>query len=494
MANGLTRRNFMQASGAATGTLIATGWSPFSFAQNEKVRIALIGTGTQNRIHIEDGIAGTPDLEIVAMADVLKYSLGNAWTTAGGNEELLKHLYFDYHEMLDKEKDNIDAVVIATPYKTHHPIVMDCLDAGKYVFCEKTMSHTYESCREIVTKCHETGKFVQVGHQRRYNPEYIYAVSEFVNGRLGRINFIEAQWHRNGDWRRPLPTTKDGKPIQLTPPEQALIKDLQRLVNWRVYEEYSAGLMSELATHHLEVINWMLGAMPSRVYASGGIDFWRDDRDTFDNVTLIYEYRITPDKRGFQIVDGPSDLCDPRRVNRTYTTRVTWSGSLQSNYKGESILAVGNLAAFELRERISDKGVVDMEAKGCRLHPEAKRIWLDPKTMQPTEDEKIIAWIKSSGNSQFYSKWIEQPSVSVKDVIDPKLYELSHDVRQFRAFAHHIKNGGKPRTNEMCGMLASVCDIAGHEAMVTGEPVDIDPAIWKFDFETPDPFELGELA
>src|SRR5262249_46447896 len=119
------------------------------------------------------------------------------------------HCYLDYREMLAKEKDNIDAVLIATPFKTHYQIVMDCLDAGKQVFCEKTMAHSVDCCRKIVEKCHSTGKFVQVGHQRRYNPEYIHAVQDYASGRAGRVQYIEGQWHRYGDWRRPNPMMPD---------------------------------------------------------------------------------------------------------------------------------------------------------------------------------------------------------------------------------------------------------------------------------------------
>ena len=68
--------------------------------------------------------------------------------------------------------EEIDAVVVSTPLDTHYQITMDCLDAGKYVFCEKTLTYTIEEARNIVQKCCDTGLFVQVGHQRRYNPKY----------------------------------------------------------------------------------------------------------------------------------------------------------------------------------------------------------------------------------------------------------------------------------------------------------------------------------
>ncbi|MCC6695517.1 MAG: Gfo/Idh/MocA family oxidoreductase [Candidatus Hydrogenedentes bacterium] len=484
----LTRRNFMKATGATAGVAVAAGWSPLSYAQNEKVRVALIGTGSQNRLHIQDGLAGAESIQITAMADCLRFNLGNGWFATKNEPRLKDHLYIDYRAMLEKEADNIDAVIIATPYKTHYKIVMDCLAAGKFVFCEKTMAHTYEACRDIVTKCHETGLFVQVGHQRRYNPEYNFAATQMLQkGRLGRVSFIEAQWHRNDAWRRPFPKKMDGSPYELSPAEKQWIPDFEKHWNWRIYEEYSSGLLSELATHHLEIINFLLGTMPSRVWGTGGIDYWRDGRTVYDNLTVTYEYEMSRRTRGFGTIDAKIAEQDIRAINKPYTVRVTWSGLTQSAKKGASMLLIGDDATFELRERWS------LDKPGCVVFPEPIKVWLDPKTMEPTTDQKIIEWIKSTGQSQTYSRWEDQPPIPFEDEMDPSWFDITPDVRQFQAFAKHIKEGGKPRTNEMVGLMASVCDIAGHEAVTTKQTVEIDPAVYTFDFETPDPFEYERI-
>ncbi|MFA6242208.1 MAG: Gfo/Idh/MocA family oxidoreductase [Candidatus Hydrogenedentales bacterium] len=456
MSTNVSRRDFVKAAGTVAGVTLAAGFSPFSCAQNEKLRVAMIGVGAQNKFHIESGIAQTPEIEIVALVDCLFANQARGWFAAGEKPELKKHCYYDYRVMLEKEKDNVDAVVIATPYKTHYQIVMDCLDAGKYVFCEKTMAHTHEACRDIVTKCHDTGKFVQCGHQRRYNPDYLHAVKQIKDGRMGRITFVEAQWHRNGDWRNPPPKKDDGSDIVLNAEEVKLIKDLNRLVNWRIYEEYSAGLLSELATHHVECVNWIMGKAPSRVYTTGGTDYWRDDRDTCDNLALIYEYDVSPGDHGFATISKRSDYQQLTKINRPYTVRFTWSGLLTSFRKGESILLLGDTGAIELSERTE----VKKDQKTPLYHPEPTLIWLDPKTMKPTTDEKIINWIKTTGQSRKYTRLQDHPSIPFDAELDPDAFDISPDARQFQAFVHHIRNGGKPRTNEMCGMIASVCDIA----------------------------------
>ena len=507
----------MQGASAAAGVMIATGWSPLSYAQNEKVRLALIGIGSQNRIHIEQGIAGNPQIEIVAMSDCLRPSLaGGPKTlfpipdkTAPNYQQMLelngpkqnelwsKHCYLDYREMLEKEKDNIDAVLIATPFKTHYQIVMDCLDAGKYVFCEKTMADTVERCRDIVTKCHTTGKFVQCGHQRRYNPDYIHMLEGYLDNRAGRIQYIEGQWHRYGDWRRPVPMIPDPQdtnpdpalrkkiPYPLSPAEQKLIPDLAKMVNWRIYEEYSAGLISELATHHIEVVNWVLGTPPARVMATGGIDYWKDDRDTYDNIVIVFEYDMRRSNRRFR-ASSPKASVNPLEnaaMLAPYTVRFNWTGTLQSSLKSEGLLFIGDLGTFEMHELNFDGS-----GRGSWFQPEPVKIWLDPATMQETKDAKIIQWIKDTSQTQKYSRLVDQPQAHFNDELEKERLTKNPDVRQFEAFAECVKTGTPPRTNQMCGLMASICDFAAHEAEVKKEAVAIDPAWYTFDFETPDPF------
>ncbi|MCC6796413.1 MAG: Gfo/Idh/MocA family oxidoreductase [Candidatus Hydrogenedentes bacterium] len=496
----------MQGAGAAAGVMIATGWSPLSYAQNEKVRLALIGTGSQNRIHLEQGIAGNPQIQVVALSDCLRPSLSagvqtlfadaatNPARKAERDDFWKNHCYLDYKQMLDKEKDNIDAVLIATPFTTHYDIVMDCLDAGKYVFCEKTMADTVERCRNIVTKCNSTGKFVQCGHQRRYNPDYIHAVEGYIAGRAGRIQYIEGQWHRYGDWKRPMPMKKDPNdptktiPYELSPEEAALIPDLKKMVNWRIYQQYSAGLISELATHHIEVVNWLLGTPPARVMASGGIDYWKDDRDTQDNIVLVFEYdmRIGKSRHWTHSPKASAEPLTADKLVKPYTVRFNWTGTLQSSLKSEGLLLIGDLGTFEMHELNFDGS-----GRGSWFQEEPHKIWLDPETGQETKDEKIIAMIKSTGQSQKYSKLIDQPQAHFDSELDPERKKTNPDIRQFAAFAECVKTGTPPRTNQMCGLMASICDFAAHEAATKKEVVAIDPAWYTFDFETPDPFVVS---
>ena len=71
--------------------------------------------------------------------------------------------YGDYRKLLDDK--NIDAIIVSTPLNTHDQISIDALDAGKHVYCEKTMTKGISSTQKLVKKCKQSNKIFQTGHQ-----------------------------------------------------------------------------------------------------------------------------------------------------------------------------------------------------------------------------------------------------------------------------------------------------------------------------------------
>ena len=86
--------------------------------------------------------------------------------------------YVDYKELLDKEKANLDAVIVATPDFWHAEHAIACMKAGLQVYCEKEMSNNLADARRMVQTARETGKLLQIGHQRRT----IHATSSATSG------------------------------------------------------------------------------------------------------------------------------------------------------------------------------------------------------------------------------------------------------------------------------------------------------------------------
>src|SRR5215218_8240308 len=92
----------------------------------------------------------------------------------------------------------VDAGLIATPDFKHAEHTNAALKAGKHVYCEKLMSNTVEGARSMVLTARETKKLLQIGHQRRSNPRYLYARDKLVRDTrlLGRITNVAGEWHR----------------------------------------------------------------------------------------------------------------------------------------------------------------------------------------------------------------------------------------------------------------------------------------------------------
>ena len=116
----------------------------------QAVNVALLGAGAQGQV-LTDSMLRIPGLRFRAVCDIwTEYNQKRVVNTL----RKFKHevnAYEDYREMLDKEKE-LDAVIIATPDFWHAQHAMDCLKAGKHVYCEKEMSNTLEGARSMVRR------------------------------------------------------------------------------------------------------------------------------------------------------------------------------------------------------------------------------------------------------------------------------------------------------------------------------------------------------
>ncbi len=264
----MKRRSFVKKSGmGALGTMaLMSSLNSFSFSKNQTVNIGVIGTGDRGGglIPIIDKI---PNFNLVACCDILPFRLENGLSRAAGK---IKG-YSDYRKMLDNK--DIDAVLVSTPFSTHSAIEIDALDVGKHVYGEKTLAKGYDGIKNLNKKKQHSSKIFQTGHQYHSSRLYTHVVDLIKNGKVGNITSFECQWNRHGDWRRPVPDP-----------------ELERLINWRMYKEYSGGLVAELCSHQIDFVNWVLDAVPEQVMGAGGIDYWRDGRETYDNIHLIYTY------------------------------------------------------------------------------------------------------------------------------------------------------------------------------------------------------------
>lgn len=233
--------------------------------KKEKARIALIGSGSRGQYHIHN-LLGIGHADLVTICDNYQPNLEAAlalYPTAKGET--------DYHKVL--EDKSIDGVIIAVPLYLHAQITLEALSAGKHVFCEKAMALRPEDCKAVYDAYKASDRALYYCMQRMYDEKYIKAIGMIKEGLIGEIVGMRCHWFRNADWRRDVPSP-----------------ELERKINWRLYKEYSGGLMTELGSHQLEVCDWAIGMVPSQITGMGDIVYWKDGREVWDSVNVVYRY------------------------------------------------------------------------------------------------------------------------------------------------------------------------------------------------------------
>jgi len=290
VAHPITRREFVRTTAASGAGLVLASMVP-ALAQktspNNRLNIALIGFGAQGRVLLES-LLKIEGIQLVAVCDIWEYARTYA-------ERYLKKMgvevraYENYEDLLAGEKD-LQAVVVACPDFWHAPITNTCLKAGLDVYCEKMMSNTIEGARSMVQTMRETGKLLQIGHQRRSNPRYIFALNRLVRDAkiLGRLTAANGQWNRA--------VTEDfGWPKKTAMSPEELAKygyaDMHQFRNWRWFKNLGGGPLSDLGAHQIDIFNWWFGTPPKSVMASGGIDYYKN-HEWYDNAMVIYEYQL----------------------------------------------------------------------------------------------------------------------------------------------------------------------------------------------------------
>ena len=286
----MNRRSFLRSTAAMSAGL---AFSPVVFGaaaggKADDLNIALLGAGAQGQV-LMNACLKIPGIRFKAVCDI--------WTAYNQTRvsRLLKkyrhehNTYVDYKEMLAKEKD-LDAVIIATPDFWHSEHAVACMKAGFNVYCEKEMSNTLEGAKAMAMTAKETGKLLQIGHQRRSNPRYRHCYEKLIQGAklLGRITTI------NGQWNRSKAACEDiGWPTKAVIDKATLDKygfeSMQQFRNWRWYKGLGGGPIVDLGSHQIDIYSWFLGANPKAVMASGGIDYWKG-HDWYDTVLVIFEY------------------------------------------------------------------------------------------------------------------------------------------------------------------------------------------------------------
>ena len=196
--------------------------------ENRKLRYGLIGCGMIARVkHMKGAAAYADEVEVVAFCDIIRERAENYAREFGA---LGAKVYTDYKALI--KDPSIDAVIVATPNRSHSFITIDSLEAGKHVLCEKPMAKTYAEAKAMVDTAQRTGRILTVGYQNRYRNDVQYVKAACETDDFGEIYSAKAHAIR----RRKVPT-------------------------WGVFlDEYEqgGGPLIDIGTHALDLTLWCM--------------------------------------------------------------------------------------------------------------------------------------------------------------------------------------------------------------------------------------------
>jgi predicted dehydrogenase len=159
---------------------------------NNRIKVGLIGCGTVAQYGHLPTIAATPQLELVAIADVAEptvESISAQYQVAGTT---------NYHELL--ARPDIVAVTVSTPLLSHYEVAAAAMRAGKHVFVEKPFADSIEHCKELVEIAKETGSMLGVNFEYRFDEGVLKMRELLQSGELGRLQVMRFvnNWSAHG--------------------------------------------------------------------------------------------------------------------------------------------------------------------------------------------------------------------------------------------------------------------------------------------------------
>jgi predicted dehydrogenase len=267
----MNRREFF---GRAAGNLaavsaLASAANARPVAPSDTINVGVIGPGARGQ-EVMRNFLRVPGVRFSALCDVYEPRFAQARKVTGEETPAMQ----DYRALLDRK--DVDVVLVATPLGLHEEHVLAVLESARPVYSEKDMALSIEGCDRLYAAVKRTKQTYQFGTQYHFAPWFQEAVARIKAGKIGQVTQIYSYWHRDNDWRRPVPDPNDPK--------------LEHLINWRMYRDMSGGILAEFGTHMIQWANELFGAMPVSVAGSGGIDYWKDGRELPDNVQVAYRY------------------------------------------------------------------------------------------------------------------------------------------------------------------------------------------------------------
>ncbi len=386
ISNEMSRREFAKTCAIGAAGLALAGAGVLRGQNPAAKRYAIAGTGSRSRMY-QDAIQIKYNhcAELVGLCDTNAGRLRLAQNLAKENGQATPAAYpaSGFERMIAETRPEV--VIVTTVDGFHHHYIVRALELGCDVITEKPMTVDAKKCQQIIDAQRKSGRRVRVAFNYRYSPPRTQVKDLLMAGTIGDILSVDFHWmlntHHGADYFR----------------------------RWHSQKKFSGGLMVHKATHHFDLVNWWLSAVPVAVLATGKREFYTPQMARRIGLQGHHDRCHTcPEKEacGFELslADNPSlkqlyldqehhdgyfrdrcvfrpdiDIEDTMNVLVTYDNHVTLSYSLNAFNAWEGYTIVFNGTKGRLEHKSEEKvylfgdgstpGAVKPEGTFTRIYP-----------------------------------------------------------------------------------------------------------------------------
>ncbi|MBC8094246.1 MAG: Gfo/Idh/MocA family oxidoreductase [Akkermansiaceae bacterium] len=254
----LNRRQFIATTALGTAGVLVAGnaltagaASPSTITAKARKRYAVVGVGSRSNMYRDAILKSYPEhAELVGFCDnnIGRLRLAQARSSRAGGREIPVYDAKDFDRMIRETKPEV--VIVTTKDSTHGQYIIRAMELGCDVITEKPMTTDEKKCRAILNAQRKTGRNCRVAFNYRYSPPRTQVKDLLMSGVIGDVLSVDFHW---------LLDTSHGA-------------DYFR--RWHANKANSGGLMVHKSTHHFDLVNWWLSAVPVSVMATGKRDFY----------------------------------------------------------------------------------------------------------------------------------------------------------------------------------------------------------------------------
>jgi hypothetical protein len=307
-----SRRRFLTAAASAFAVPYFVPGSALGLAgrtsANERIRIGHIGVGGQGSGHV-GGMLGHPATQVMAVCDPFQSKREAAQKRA--NEHYAEQLgkgtyqgcaaYSDFRDLVTR--DDIDAVVIASPEFWHALHSVWAMRHGKDVYCEKAMTLTVYESQVVRETTRRLGRVFQLGTQQRSDRNFRFAAELALNGYLGKLHTVKVAVPGGRSLAvakpAPVPAGLDFE-MWLGPAPAKPYNDIQCSYNWYFVYDYCIGWIGSWGVHHIDSALWGVPVFHTRpitvegtaVFPTEGLAntsiSWRVEAEAADGLRMVF--------------------------------------------------------------------------------------------------------------------------------------------------------------------------------------------------------------